>query len=95
MRTATIEYRRCLTDETHATVAITGLLNPTTDEQWQEDNRTRGQGAQAGGFWRSCRQRRKATWLGGGVAVRRGSARREHLYSAMNPPEGLRTLEAL
>ena len=44
-----------------------GLLNPTTDGQWQEDNRTQGQGAQAGGFWRSCRQRRKDAWLGGGV----------------------------
>ena len=61
MRTATIECRQCLTDETHATIMYfqPGLLNPTTDGQWQENNRTRRQGAQAGGFWRSCRQRRK------------------------------------
>jgi hypothetical protein len=38
------------------------LLNPTTDEQWQANDKTRAPGAQAGGFWRSCRQRRKDLW---------------------------------
>jgi len=36
-----------------------GLLNPTTDGQWRGNDRDQGQGAQAGGFWRNRRQRRK------------------------------------
>jgi hypothetical protein len=34
-------------------------LNPTTDEQWQTNDKTRGKASQAGGFWRNRRQRRK------------------------------------
>ncbi len=40
-------------------LSCTGPPSPTTDGQWQGNDRTHEQGAQAGGFWRSCRQWRK------------------------------------
>ncbi|BFT60994.1 hypothetical protein PMm318_A17530 [Pseudomonas moorei] len=48
-----------LTDRGSVRLDINGLLNPTTDGQWPQNNRDPHQGAQAGGFWRNCRQRHK------------------------------------
>ncbi|MBA4362383.1 MAG: hypothetical protein C0411_16900 [Pseudomonas sp.] len=60
LRTATIRSRmRYPTDRDIVRLDYNGRLNPTTDEQWQGNDRVRGQTAQAGGFWRSRRQRRK------------------------------------
>ncbi len=50
LRTATIKRRYVNTWLTGTCASWTsGRLNPTTDEQWQANDRTRAPGAQAGG----------------------------------------------
>jgi len=49
------QVQKCLLDRGAMRLDYDGRLNPTTDCQWQENDRDPPQGAQAGGFWRTRR----------------------------------------